>query len=103
MSGLWGLLRGWRGLPSAVGWALREAGLQGALVDYSAGTLEVRLTLGDACWLARGLDSAAVRVGGRVEGLAQRGFVVLVPRLDMGCTGTQRGREAMQLFPLCGV
>lgn len=49
MRGLWGLLRGWRGLPSAVGWALREAGLQGALVDYSAGTFGGEA--GARCWL----------------------------------------------------
>ena len=33
----------------------------------------------------------------------RRGFVVVVLCLNAGRTGTQRGREAMQLFPLCGV
>lgn len=67
--------------------ALRGAGLQGALVDWSAGTLGVRLALGAGCWLARGLGSAAVRGVGELRD-SRRGFVVVVLCLDAGRTGT---------------
>jgi len=50
----------------------------------------------------RGGPAAWVAGVGELTDL-RRGFVVVVLCLDKGRTGTQRGREAMQLFPLCGV
>jgi hypothetical protein len=53
-------------------------------------------------WGLRGGPAAWVTGVAQLRDL-RRGFVVVVLCLDAGRTGTQRGREAMQLFPLCGV
>jgi hypothetical protein len=53
-------------------------------------------------WRAAGMRGGPAAWVGELRDL-RRGFVVVVLCLNAGRAGTQRGRQAMQLFPLCGV
>lgn len=54
-----------------------------------------------ACGAVAGLAGLRGALGLRM-GAGAGSFGVVVPRLDAGLTGIQRGRKAMQLFPLRG-